>query len=49
VTTGEDSVRVACSSFEPIYWSSNDTAETVSQIKGHNAAGKALCGWGGAK
>jgi len=45
VTTSGDSIRVACSSFEPIYWSGDDTAETVSQIKGHNAAGKALCAW----
>lgn len=46
VTTSTDSVRVACSSFEPIYWSGSDTLETIAQAKEHNAAGKALCGWG---
>lgn len=38
--------RVACGSFEPIYWSAKDTAPTVAQVKEHNAAGKAICGWG---
>lgn len=42
-----DVTRVACGSFSPIFWSKKDTPETVSQVKEHNAAGTALCGWGG--
>lgn len=38
-----DTVRVACQSFEPIYWSGKDTRETVAKVKEHNAAWKALC------
>ena len=49
VTASEDSVRVACTLFDPIYWSDKDTTETVAQIKERNATGKALCGWGTAK
>lgn len=41
-----DATKVACQSFEPISWSAKDTAMTVAQVKEHNAAGKALCGWG---
>ncbi len=37
--------RVACGAFRPIYWSGRDTPATVAQVKEHNAAGKALCGW----
>jgi hypothetical protein len=33
-------------SFEPIEWSSKDTAVTVAQIKEHNAVGVELCKWG---
>jgi hypothetical protein len=29
-----------------VYWSKADTPATVAQIKEHNAAGKAICGWG---
>jgi hypothetical protein len=29
-----------------VYWSKTDTGKTIAQIKEHNAAGKALCGWG---
>ncbi|BEV43900.1 hypothetical protein CRBSH125_00830 [Afipia carboxidovorans] len=43
---GIDPALVACSSFKPVRWSKSDTADTVAQIKEHNAAGKALCGWG---
>lgn len=39
--------KVACGSFEPITWSAKDTPATVLQIKEHNAAGKAICGWKG--
>jgi hypothetical protein len=34
---------VACSAFEPIRWSERDTEETIRQVKGHNAAWKAIC------
>ena len=48
-TTTVSAVRtdhVACAAFRPIYWSRRDTPPTVAQLKEHNAAGKALCGWG---
>jgi hypothetical protein len=51
-TTGSgaiDPALVACGSFRPVSWSRSDTAQTVAQIKEHNAAGKSLCGWGAAK
>ena len=35
-----------CSVAEPIYWSGGDTAQTVRQVKAHNAVGKTLCLWG---
>lgn len=38
--------KVACASFQPIYWSGKDTTATVAAVKEHNAAGKAICGWG---
>lgn len=41
VTT--DPSRVACQSFSPVYWSQNDTVETVKQVQEHNASWKALC------
>jgi hypothetical protein len=34
---------VACSAFEPIRWSTKDTAETIRQVKEHNAAWKVIC------
>jgi hypothetical protein len=40
---------VACGSFKPVYWSRTDSAQTIAQVKEHNAAGKSLCGWGAAK
>jgi hypothetical protein len=51
-TTGSDGISpslVACGSFKPVYWSKSDTTQTITQVKEHNAAGKALCGWGAAK
>jgi hypothetical protein len=48
-SAGTSAALVACQSFKPVYWSKADTSATVAQIKEHNAAGKALCGWGGAK
>ncbi len=45
-TTGGGATRSAlCDQFQPIRWSSQDTAETVAQAKGHNAVGRALCSW----
>jgi len=35
---------VACSAFEPIRWSNQDTDDTIRQVKEHNAAWGALCG-----
>lgn len=35
-----------CLVAKPIFWSPKDTDETIKQVKLHNAAGKALCGWG---
>lgn len=49
VTTMAGSVpvtKVACGAFQPISWSAKDTKATVAQVKEHNAAGKAVCGWG---
>ena len=34
-----------CRIFRPITWSRQDTDPTVRQVKSHNAAGKAACGW----
>jgi hypothetical protein len=39
-----EATPVACSVFEPIYWSGSDTDETIKQAKAHNAAWKSLCG-----
>jgi hypothetical protein len=36
-------VDTACQAFEPIRYSKTDSAETVRQIRGHNAAWDALC------
>ena len=41
--------KVFCGAAQPIYWSKNDTDKTIAQVKEHNAAGKALCGWGSPK
>lgn len=46
VTDLVDATRVACLVFKPFYWHANDTPGSVKQAKEHNAAGKALCGWG---
>ena len=37
-------VTDACRVLEPISWSSQDTPETIRQIKVHNAKLMALCG-----
>ena len=45
--TKEAATKVACQSFEPIYWSAKDTPKTVAQIKEHNAVGSKICPvWG---
>lgn len=42
--TGTDAVRVACSAFQPIWFSARDDSElTVAQIMQHNAVHDALC------
>jgi hypothetical protein len=37
-----------CAAAKPILWSARDSDETIRQVKEHNAAGSALCGWGAA-
>jgi hypothetical protein len=32
-----------CSALAPIYWSAEDTDDTIRAVKAHNAAWKALC------
>lgn len=45
-TTGGSATRSAlCDQFRPVRWSSQDTAQTVAEVKANNAVGKALCGW----
>lgn len=44
-TTGSGDRSVACETFKAIYWNRKDTRGTVRQIVGHNATGKAICGW----
>ena len=36
---------VACGAFQPITYSRSDAAETRRQIRAHDAAGAAICGW----
>ena len=36
--------KVAIQAFRPIYWSKKDTDKTISQIKEHNAAWRAISG-----
>jgi hypothetical protein len=44
--TKSTTAKVACQSFQAIYWSAKDTKQTVAQIKEHNAVGVKVCGWG---
>lgn len=46
-TTGTGGTEIACRSFRAIDWSRRDTVETQKQVRGHNATGKAVCGWRG--
>ena len=45
VTTTGSAVTdaIACSAFEPIRWSRNDTDGTIRQVKEHNAVWATLC------
>ncbi len=44
-TAGTVTSGAACEIFEPITYSRKDTAVTRDQVRSHNAAGKAACGW----
>jgi len=45
-TTAGGETRIAlCDQFRPIRWSSQDTPESVTQIKQHNAVGASICRW----
>lgn len=49
MTTGSavtDGRASFCEVASPLYWSKDDTAATVAQVKEYNAVGKTLCGWG---
>lgn len=39
------STAAACGAFKPIRYSKNDTEETRRQVRAHDAAGAAICGW----
>ena len=46
VTDGAALPNVACGVFKPLSYSRlHDTHLTIRGIVGHNAAGRALCGW----
>ncbi|MBB3769821.1 hypothetical protein FHS55_000407 [Angulomicrobium tetraedrale] len=36
-----------CETFRPIFWTADDSDETVRQAKAHNAVGREICGWRG--
>ena len=36
---------LACGAFQPIRYSRLDTEETRRQVRAHDAAGAAICGW----
>ena len=42
---GAVTANAACGIFRPITWAKLDTAPTVKQVREHNAAGVAVCGW----
>ncbi len=42
----DDAHATFCQIASPIYWSKDDTAATVQQVKELNAVGMRLCGWG---
>lgn len=41
--TGTGGTKAACLSFQPITWSKKDSPDTIKEVKGHNAAYKAVC------
>ena len=43
-TTGTAAIDGGCRAFTPISWSAGDTDATISEVKAHNAAWKAVCG-----
>lgn len=48
-TTPSAATRGACGAFRAITWERADTDGTIRQVKAHNAVGRELCGWRGAK
>jgi len=36
-------IDTSCQAFKPIHWSKSDTAQTIKEVKAHNAAFKAIC------
>lgn len=44
-TEGAATPQSTCQIFSPIRWSEKDTRDTIRQVIGHNAAGRAVCGW----
>ncbi len=45
-TTSSNDTKGFCLEAKSISWSATDTADTIRQIKAHNAVGVKLCGWG---
>lgn len=43
-TTGSVATDSGCSWVKPIYWSQQDTLDTVAQVKAQNAEWKVRCG-----
>jgi hypothetical protein len=43
VTTDSAATSDFCLIYEPIYWSKNDTVETIIQVKANNAKYLAVC------
>lgn len=44
-TDPEPGADTYCRIAKPITWSAQDTDQTIREVKAHNAAGVALCGW----
>ena len=45
MTASSETKSALCDQFRPVLWSSQDTPDTVRQVKEHNAVGVALCRW----
>jgi len=41
--TSTNVIDTSCAAFKPITWSSRDTAETIQEVRQHNAAWESLC------